>query len=324
MKKNIVLFAVFVLNVNSLFSTEPYEQKKAQPVKYLKKHTRRLRKVYNSINSQDDRLTQVDYQKNRLKIKGLVEAGANPNIRKEGEGDSLLHTVTELDDIEVMKSCLDNGANPNQMTCRSQDDLDNNFETPIYRASSVTAAQLLLAYRANPNHLLYHAKLGGCKGLLHTAALCDRDPELISFLFKSGAAPSVNLLGITPLHDLCWKAPRTTQFAKKAALFMWHEVSSDSRSKKKEKPVDFLKIKSPQLVDQFNAIAAVIPQVKLQQEKELIEFLATKMSKCSADIVISYLGSKKLSYGESAWATISAATSNCGPSMTSKPTPEHQ
>lgn len=312
------------MNANDLFAAEPCEQKKAQTRKYSKKHTRRLRKVFNSINSQDDRLTQVDYQKNRLKIKSLVEARANPNIRKQDEGDSVLHRVTQEDDIEVMKSCLDNGANPNQMTCRSQDDLDNNLETPIYRAHSVRAAQLLLEYKASHNHLLYHNKLGGCKSLLHAAALSNRDPELISFLFSSGATPNVHEFGITPLHDLCWVSSRITHFAKKAALFMWHEVSPDSRTTRHEKPVDFLKTKSPQLVDQFNSIAAVIPQVKSQQKAECRALLGARIPTNQVDLVISYLDSKTPSYGESAWATISAATSNCGPSMTSKTTPEHQ
>ncbi len=97
------------------------------------------------VNAQDKyRQTALIYAKNAEAVRILVTAGADKD-HIDGMGDSRLKSAAENGQIEVVKTMLELGADPN---------VSSTGETPLHRAigsDQLEIAQLLLEAGADPN-----------------------------------------------------------------------------------------------------------------------------------------------------------------------------
>ncbi|MEG4441327.1 ankyrin repeat domain-containing protein [Microcoleus sp. AT9_B5] len=154
---------------------------------------------------------------------GYLKWGGNPNARKEGSSDSLLHCALEMTPIQkdIVKKLLEKGADVNAGTYMDKTPLS----MAVYRGD-IEIVELLISHGADVNdrsglvssaidgHYRTSseiAKLLIAKGArvsitsgenyLHTLATATNDPELVEILIAKGVKINgKDFLGNTPLH----------------------------------------------------------------------------------------------------------------------------
>lgn len=98
----------------------------------------------------------------------LIEKGADVNTwLKDSDPGSALQVAVWHDRLDIIRTLLDAGANPNLTDC---DD-----DTPLFASQSLAAAEMLIAAGADPDSLNF---------LDMTAADFVDDPETKNFLFS--------------------------------------------------------------------------------------------------------------------------------------------
>ncbi|MCL4361093.1 ankyrin repeat domain-containing protein [Candidatus Dependentiae bacterium] len=128
----------------------------------------------------------------RLHIAAAIAIGADPNIKKHKTfGDRILYLALLQNDIQLIKFLLKNNTNPNAII--------NILEPPLFYATTMETAQLLLDHGADP-------KILACDGssLLHKLILPAYAPQLLKLFLALGLDPNhQDDLSYTPLHQLC-------------------------------------------------------------------------------------------------------------------------
>ncbi|KAK6193540.1 hypothetical protein LQW54_012345 [Pestalotiopsis sp. IQ-011] len=105
-----------------------------------------------------DKYCDADYVVQERLVKRLIEAGANPNTRAHGHGESLLHhAVRAVDLVGAAKALLDKGADPNSKDAEDRTPLHCSFfqgPSPVRYGRfypSAAIMELLLVHEASPD-----------------------------------------------------------------------------------------------------------------------------------------------------------------------------
>ena len=97
-----------------------------------------------SVCSDEELVCLLDERVPLASLRLLLEAGANPNAKDEGDGDATpLHYACDADDTERVRLLLAHGADPNALWWDEQ--------TALFYAKSAEVAEMLLAAGADVN-----------------------------------------------------------------------------------------------------------------------------------------------------------------------------
>ena len=125
-------------------------------------------------------------------IEALIEAGADPNARGEGDFTPLHAAALNNQEPAVIEALIEAGADPN---ARGEGDF-----TPLHLAAVINQEpaiiEALIEAGADPN-----ARGVGDSTPLHFAAMGNHEPAIIEALIKAGADPNARGKDdLTPLH----------------------------------------------------------------------------------------------------------------------------
>jgi ankyrin repeat protein len=150
----------------------------------------------------------------------LVEGKADPNLRHERTGNTLLGCVCVYGRAKIAQQLLANGANPDAYEADGRSPLMlacSKFEDVQRKSSHLTIVKMLLHSRADPNALAQSPSqqpeasttsekapemLGSWKGAtaLHVAS-CFGYTDCVKLLISAGCDPSIRLSASSPDDD---------------------------------------------------------------------------------------------------------------------------
>jgi len=227
-----------------------------------------------------DQINDPLYRESRQKIQDLVGAGANPNVYRHCDEESLLCRAVLMDDLQLVNCCLEHGAHAH---------VDADSIKVLRHVGSVPVLQSLIAHKADLTCKEYDGST-----LLHIAATQPRNPDLITFLCNAGL--EVNAKDRTdciPLHDLFYMMEYNNSVDEnkmlKAAILSWYGADNSAQNKKRESPLDIIRRTSPVSAKQFTHMLAVLPRVKEQHIHPYTNELAVYITRDPARLVMSYV-----------------------------------
>jgi len=240
--------------------------------------TAQLQSIYDENNG-------LDWTVNRSKIIELLQAGADPEV-KRGFGDAcFLSRASLYGDEPVMHSLLQACANPNS--------IERIFnKTPLFCVRRPKEAELLIAYGADLSHKAY---LGN---LLHNVAMHYKDPSLTLLYCNTGVIDpneKNDLLGITALQAFCSLAKfhnqKKTEISLKILLLAGGDLSVEDAAGRT--PLTIIQKECPALVASIIAFHEKVPAIKAAKKAKLKDLLTkTGYLNFSADlteIVVGYV-----------------------------------
>lgn len=205
------------------------------------------RHVYDrALTEQLENLLTKDYHQNRSKILNLITEGADPNAQQPDELSKkrsyLLHRACDANDLEVVRSALERGANANSTFTHHE-------HTPLMWAKSKAVVQCLLDHKANVDQLSTHYE-----NPLHLAI--SESVDTIQALCNSGAKPNqkTRCSGNSPLHEMFFWSVYISDIVPKTAVLLGAGCNPRSRNAYGETCLDILQKMNPALVPAVKAL----------------------------------------------------------------------
>lgn len=176
MNKKLLCSIIFFLSVFSLFSQVIDYTGKGNPYKNLsqKEKDEKLLEICDKWYSKNN-----DNARNEMTAKFLLEAGANPNTKKDNK--SLLHLAISNQNHNISRLLIDNGADAKYVS--------KDGESIVYLMLNENFSLDEIKYAVQKGAIITSKKIKNFQSPLSIAA-AKNNPELVEFCISNGCKPS--------------------------------------------------------------------------------------------------------------------------------------